>query len=382
MGQVKATPTMTSQTIDRPASFAPHPIGNHTTQATQVEQARAIAEVQAAVVVAQQCPRDMTRAEGEMRDACGRLALANRAFYRVPNRGSGPSVHLARELARVWGNVQYGVHELRRDDAAGMSEIQAFAWDVQTNTRSTRTFQVPHQRMFKGERKALVDLGDVYLNNQNIGARAVRECIFTVLPTWFTETAEGLCRATLQNGDGQPIEARIEQGVSLFASTYGIKQAQLEEKIGRKRGQWDAGDVASLQVLFMSLQRGEVAVSEEFPEQRMTAGDFIQTDAGAAEPPQDNHPGPASEASDDGVRSAVPAPASPKITPTQQRKLFALFKAKGIAEDEQLPGIAHVIGRPIESRTAMTPDEFEAVVKQLEARPDALREDAEGGEQE
>ena len=33
-----------------------------TSQATQDEQSRAIAEVQAAVVVAQQCPRDMARA--------------------------------------------------------------------------------------------------------------------------------------------------------------------------------------------------------------------------------------------------------------------------------------------------------------------------------
>ena len=148
---------MSSTTVqnraENAAAFIPHASApGHVTQATAVEQARAIAEVQAAVVVAQQCPRDMSRAEQEMRDATGRIALAQRAFYRVPNRGSGPSVHLARELARVWGNVQYGVHELRRDDTAGMSEIQAFAWDVQTNTRSTRTFQVPHQRMVKGER--------------------------------------------------------------------------------------------------------------------------------------------------------------------------------------------------------------------------------------
>ena len=265
---------MTSTTVDRATDFQPHPIGTKTTQATQVEQARAIAEVQAAVVVAQQCPRDMSRAEGEMRDACGRIALANRAFYRVPNRGSGPSVHLARELARIFGNVQYGVHELRRDDAAGMSEIQAFAWDVQTNTRSTRTFQVPHQRMVKGERKALVDLGDVYLNNQNIGARAVRECIFTVLPTWFVETAEELCRGTLQNGDGKPLKERIEDAVTAFHASHNVKPAQLEDKLGRKRGQWDAGDVAALQVLYMSIQRGEVTVDEEFTASRVTASDF------------------------------------------------------------------------------------------------------------
>ena len=265
---------MTTKEVDRVQQFHPIPVGNGPTQATQVEQARAIAEVQAAVVVAQQMPRDMNRAEGEMRDACGRTALAQRAFYRVPNRGSGPSVHLARELARIWGNFQYGVHELRRDDQAGMSEIQAFAWDVQTNTRSTRTFLVPHQRMVKGERKALVDLGDVYLNNQNIGARAVRECIFTALPTWFVETAEEICRQPLRDGDGKPPNQRIDDAVVASPNTHGVKAAQLEDKLGRKRGQWDAGDVASLQVLFMSIQRGEVSVDEEFPQARVSAEDF------------------------------------------------------------------------------------------------------------
>lgn len=258
-----------STDIAIPAAAQPR----HVTQAAAVEQSRAIAEVQAAVVVAQQCPRDMARAEGEMRDTCGRLSVAQRAFYRVPNRGSGPSVHLARELARIWGNVQYGVHELSRDDDAGMSEVQAFAWDVQTNTRSTRTFQVPHQRMAKGKRQPLTDLGDVYLNNQNVGARAVRECVFTVLPTWFTELAQEICSQTLKNGEGVPLKDRVEQMVNVFASEFGVKAAQIEDKLGRKRGQWDAGDVAQMQILYQSIKRGEVTVSEEF-ETRVTGDDF------------------------------------------------------------------------------------------------------------
>lgn len=258
---------------------SPAPRAGTVTQATAVEQSRAVAEVQAAVVVAQNCPRDMTRAEGEMRDACGRLSLANRAFYRVPNRGNGPSVHLARELARIWGNVQYGVHELRRDDDAGMSEVQAFAWDVQTNTRSTRTFQVPHQRMKSGQRVPLTDLGDVYLNNQNIGARAVRECIFTVLPTWYVEAAEEIARATLNNGEGVPLKDRIDKMVGAFAAEFGIKAAQLEAKLGRKRGLWDAGDVGTMQIVYTSIKRGEVDVSEEFPA-AVSADDFLSEAGG------------------------------------------------------------------------------------------------------
>jgi hypothetical protein len=235
------------------------------TQATAVEQHRAAMEVQAAVVVAQNVPRDMARAEAEMLDACRRSTMAERAFYSVPKRGRGPSVHLARELARIWGNLQYGVHELRRDDDAGMSEVQAFAWDVQTNARSTRTFQVPHQRMRDGKRVPLVDLGDVYLNNQNIGARAVRECIFSVLPMWFTEAAQNACNETIRNGEGKPLAERIKQMVDTFGKA-GVKVGALEQRIGKKRGQWDAGDVATFSVIFTSLQRGETTVGEEFPD--------------------------------------------------------------------------------------------------------------------
>lgn len=245
-------------------------------QATVVEQSRAIAEVQAMVVVAQQCPRDMQRAIGDMRDSTGRLALAARAFYTVPNRGNGPSVHLARELARIWGNIQYGVHELRRDDAAGESEVQAFAWDLQTNTRSVRTFVVPHARMKGGQRQKLTDLGDIYLSNQNVGARAVRECIFTVLPTWFTEEAQDLCRGTLEHGEGKPLEVRISEMVAGFAA-IGVKVNQLEQKLGRKRGAWTASDVAQMGITYNSITRDGLAVEEEFPPERVTASEIRST---------------------------------------------------------------------------------------------------------
>lgn len=241
-------------------------------QATAVEQARAIAEVQAAVVVAQQVPRDMGAAVADMRDACGRLGLADRAFYAVKNRGNGPSVHLARELARIFGNVQYGVHELRRDDEAGTSEIQAFAWDVEKNVRSTRTFVVPHARMRDGLRMPLTDLQDVYLNNQNIGARAVRECIFTILPAWFADEAQDLCHKTLRNGEGVPLPKRIDNAVGKFRD-LGVTVGQLETKIGRKRGSWTPVDLAQLTIVFKSIERGEVSVEDEFPK-RVTAAEI------------------------------------------------------------------------------------------------------------
>src|SRR5881628_1262786 len=112
-------------------------------QGTAVEQARAIAEVRAAISVAMDRPRNRAAAITEMREVCQIQGLAERAFFRV-QRGTefvnGESIHLARELARCWGNVDYGVKELARDDARGQSELLAFAWDMQTNVRSEITF--------------------------------------------------------------------------------------------------------------------------------------------------------------------------------------------------------------------------------------------------
>lgn len=282
-----------------------------TSQATAIEQARAVAEVQAAVIVAQQVPRDVVRAEGDMRDACGRMTLAQRAFYTVPNRGNGPSVHLARELARIWGNIQYGVQELRRDDAAAQSEVQAFAWDVQTNTRSTRHFVVPHARMKKVNgkqtREPLIDLMDIYLSNQNVGARAVRECIFTVLPVWFTEDAQTACRSTLENGEGVPLAERISQMVAGF-SELGVRLPQLESKTGKKRGAWTAGTVAELRIAYVSITRDALAVSEVFDTDRVSAADIIGS------PPPSAEPAPVADApvaDADGVVEDWPAVAQP-----------------------------------------------------------------------
>lgn len=233
-------------------------------QSTAVEQARAVAEVQAAIVVAQQCPRDMDRALAEMRDSCGRMALAERAFYAVPNRGRGPSVHLARELARIWGNIDYGVKELRRDDARGESEVLAYCWDQQTNVRSARSFIAPHARMVNKKRTPLVDLGDIYLSNQNVGARAVRECIMSTLPPWFVEEAQDRCRATIERGEGKPLEQRKADMLAAFA-LIGVDQRRLEAKIGAPKGQWTAAHVADMLVVHRSITRDGQSVDELLP---------------------------------------------------------------------------------------------------------------------
>ncbi|MDG4721845.1 hypothetical protein [Thalassospira aquimaris] len=248
-------------------------------QATRIEQSRAIAEVQGAIVVAQQRPRDITKAIASMTDSCRIQSLAEKAFFRF-NRGggtvSGPSIHLARELARCWGNIDYGIKELSRDDLAGVSEMQAFAWDLETNNRAETTFIVPHGRDTRQGVKKLTDLRDIYENNANAGARRLREMILGILPPWFVDDAKDLCTKTLTDGGGIPLPKRIAGAVERYAE-LGVDAKRLGAKVGRPSGEWNAHDIAQLQVIYRSIQNGEVQIDDEFPvdeENHVTGADL------------------------------------------------------------------------------------------------------------
>lgn len=276
-----------------------------TSQATSIEQSRAVAEVQAAVVVAQQRPRSVQAALQEIETACHQFELADRAFYQYRRGGetvTGPTVHLARELARAWGNVTYGLNELRRDDARGESEMQAWAWDLQTNTRSANTFIVPHRRDTKQGVKTLTDMRDIYENNTNQGSRRVREAIFAVLPSWLVEKAKAMCRQTVDQGGGEPLHERIANARQWLGNKHGVTLAQIERKLGRSADEWTEHDVGQLSIVMRSLHQGEVRAEDEFPPERVTADEVAAPPPAAAATPAEL---PVSDPED------WPAPATP-----------------------------------------------------------------------
>ena len=257
-------------------AIAAQPKPDRLGQGTAVEQSRAVAEVEASVLVAMRYPRDIDWAIAEMRRSCARMSLAEKAFFRF-SRGegpiSGPSVQLARELARCFGNFHSGLIELRRDDQYHQSEMQAWAWDLQTNFRTSTTFIVPHIRDTKKGPKDLIDVRDVYENNANMGARRQREMIFAVLPAWFGEDAQAACYQTL-SGDVADLPQRRDKCVQLFAE-LGITTKQLARKVGSPVATWSPGDLATLTVIYRSLQRGEILQDDEFEPAGLSAADIV-----------------------------------------------------------------------------------------------------------
>lgn len=267
-------------------------------QASAIEQARAVAEVAAAVRVAQQFPRDVNRALQAMRASCQQKTLAERAFYSLPRAGKsieGSSVHLARELARCWGNTDHGVRELRRDDEAGQSEMQAWAWDQEQNVRASRSFIVPHARMVgKGaakKRETLVDLGDIANNNNSVAARAVRETIFQIIPPWMKIEAEEICARTLQDdGTGRTLDQQIASAIAHYRDKLDVTLDQLEARLERPHDKWTPQNLGFLRVLSGEIERGEKQAADEFPTRGVTADEINPQ----PEQPQKHEPTPPS----------------------------------------------------------------------------------------
>lgn len=339
-----------------------------------VEQARAVAQVAAQVQVAQRFPRDLTRVRVELAEACASYELARVSFWALPNRGQGLSVHLARELAVLWGNLDFGVHELRRDDEAHMSEVQAFCWDIQRNSRATRTFQVPHAITVTNRttrvqsRQAIIDLQDIYRNNQNAGARAMRECVFATLPRWMQDTAERLLRETRRRGPGEPLEQRVATALE-WGDRVKVTRAQLEARVGKPAAAWTHEDVSDLEVIASSIGRGETTTAEQFDpaEKRVDVDELTVPDevpAGADTP------------------SRVPEPVGDQrpATRDQVTKLILMLKDLDLETDEQQHAwLTEELRRPITSRKDLTRGDASSVIDVLQVLIDA-RGDMPGGD--
>ena len=150
-----------------------------------IEASRAVAEAQGKLVIAKRFPRDEVAAYTKAIEACRRKTMAEKAFYAYPRAGKtveGPTIRFAEELARCWGNIDYGIKELSQDE--GKSELQAYAWDLETNAQSVQNFTNPHQREVGQKMVSLSSQRDIYENNANMATWRMRARILAILPAW------------------------------------------------------------------------------------------------------------------------------------------------------------------------------------------------------
>jgi hypothetical protein len=287
--------------------------------AIAIEQERAIAEAQGQLILAKRFPRDLTAAHLELMESCRMPSLANVAFYNVPRGGSkvsGPSIRLAEEIARVYGNFEYGHRELSR--SADKSEVEVYAWDKEKNNRSIRQITVMHTLDTKDGQRPLRDQKDVDDKIANVASKQVRGRILALLPKWMVESAVEECKRTIAGRNDEPLAQRIRKMVDAFGK-YGVKPEQIAEYIGHPVESATQDDFIDLLGVFNAIRDGG-KISDYFG---LPKGPELAAPASAAPKPAEPQPAasrrgrPAQGTKPDAASEQTAAPA-PETKPAPQ----------------------------------------------------------------
>lgn len=229
-----------------------------------IESQRAIADAQGKLIMAKRFPRDTITNYAKIMECCQRPGFAEEAFYSFPRGGQkveGPTIRFAEQLALLWGNIEFGIRELSRDN--GKSEMEAWAWDVESNVLSVQNFANPHLREVKGKMVALTTERDIYELNANMAARRLRARILAVLPSYVVEDAIKECKKTIAGKNDAPLIDRVNRMVTTFKQ-FGVTSAQIEKRLGRPIETMSTDDLVDYMGIYNSLKTGMSKPSEWF----------------------------------------------------------------------------------------------------------------------
>lgn len=235
-----------------------------------IESSRAVAEAQGKLIIAKRFPRDEVQAYAKAIQVCQRPKMAKTAFYSYPRGGAsvtGPSIRFAEELSRCWGNIDYGIKELSRD--SGKSEMQAYCWDMESNTISIQNFTNPHQREVKGQMVKLTSDRDIYEINANMAARRLRARILAILPDWLVEDCIAECKKTLAGENDTPLIDRVRNMVVQFEKVS-VTREMLEKRLKHTIETTTQDEFIELVGIFNALKDKQSTVADWFeqPKQR------------------------------------------------------------------------------------------------------------------
>jgi hypothetical protein len=281
------------------------------------DQGRAIAEVQAAMIIARQSPRNQIAVMDKIINACTRSSLAESAVYQYSRGGSdisGPSIRLAEAIAQQWGNIQFGFNEISRGvdhDGVTYSEVGAYAWDLETNTRKPLQFRVRHWRDRKnGNGYLLKDERDIYELIANQAQRRVRACILSVIPGDVTEAAVKQCELTLKaTADTSP------EGIKKLLDAFGafsVTKEQIEKRIQRKLESIQPAQIVNLKKIYASLRDGIGSVGDWFEIVETQTADDLKAKSTPQETSQQQQADPQEKTASKAKQEETPSPEKKK----------------------------------------------------------------------
>lgn len=291
------------------------------------DQARAVAEVQASLVIAASRPRNELRARDRLLQACQRVNLASGALYQYSRSGtaiSGPSIRLAEAAARAWGNMNYGFRELSR--RTGESECEAFAWDLETNTKAVRQFSIRHRRDTKKGGYDLTDERDIYELMANQAQRRVRAAILEIIPGDIMEDAVAECEKTMKANVGNVAEAAAKL-VQVFAD-MGIPREAVEKRLGHRLDAIQPAQIIAFRKIYASIKDGMSAPKDWFDMEPASEAAPAEPPAAETPPAPEQKTSPTAQAEPAAAATGKQSPKSGQARPAKQKTAPAQAEAQ------------------------------------------------------
>lgn len=248
---------------------------------------RAVAEIQAQVFMAKQFPRDENQARARILRSCQRPGLASKAIYTYPKGGqrvSGPSIRLAEAMAQAWGNLDFNtvILEQRENESVCLS----YCWDVETNTRASRSFIVPHKISTKQGERVLTDPREIYELAANQGARRLRACILSIIPGDIVDEAIDACNKTLSGNSKKPLIDRLRELADRFMNYYSVPLSSIERYFGYPLDSFTEMDGITLAGIYTALRDGASSREDYFQLPKLAGGEDDAPSEKTAEGPK------------------------------------------------------------------------------------------------
>lgn len=187
--------------------------------------------------------------------------VKNRKENRV-DEVEGPTIKLANDLARVYGNCFAGVVDVKdvRDDGGNACwEFISMFFDRETGFMMARSF-----RQRKGQDTGMKDQGRALDMVYQIGcSKAIRNVVCNALESYkdfmMAEAKKNLVEWVSKNHD------KAQKYIDDACAQFNIDLDRIEAVVGRKRADWLVRDVTKVLMQLRSVKDGFASPDEIFP---------------------------------------------------------------------------------------------------------------------
>lgn len=227
-------------------------------------------------------------------------------FYRFPVRKKeggqdwveGPSIKLANDVARIFGN---NVNEVRELDVGDAWIFYARFTDIETGFSMERAYRQRKSQMSMKTKDADRQLDIAYQIGQS---KAIRNCIVNALQV-YADYAFDEARGSLVEKIGKDIERWRERTIEGLRNMP-VELTRVERVVGRAAKDWLAPTIAEIVAVMKSVADGMASIDDVFPP--------IEEQSSRSEQPPSQQRSPDSDASGDGGEAGQ-IPAAPAAAP-------------------------------------------------------------------